>query len=73
MWLSLGNATYFSKAEDGPLPKAKQDDFEDDYGPVTLNPSVNSCIVLKAFQVKCCHIYHGKCRLTSRDVFADLG
>lgn len=49
MWLSLGNATYCSKGEYGPLPKAKQDYFEDDYGPVTLNPSGYSCIVLKAF------------------------
>lgn len=73
MRLSLGNTTYCSKGDDGPLPKAKQDDFEDDYGPVTLNPSGNSCIVLKAFQVKCYHIYHGKCRVSSRDVFADLG
>lgn len=37
-WLSLGSNTYCSKGEDGPLPKAEQDDFEDDYGPVTLNP-----------------------------------
>lgn len=73
MRLSLGNTTYCSKGDDGPLPKAKEDDFEDDYGPVTLNPSGNSYIVLKAFQVKCCHIYHGKCRVSSRDVLADLG
>lgn len=73
MWLSLGNATYCSEGEDGSLPKAKQDDFEDDYGPATLNPSKNSCIALKAFQVKSCHIYHGTCRPSPRDVFADLG
>lgn len=49
MWLSLGNTIYCSEGEDGSLPKAKQDDLEDDYGPATLNPSGNSCIVLKAF------------------------
>lgn len=70
---SLGNTICCSKGEDGPLPKEKQDDFECDYSPVTANPSGNNCIVLKAFQVKCFHIYHGKCRVSSGYLFADLG
>ena len=70
---SLGNSICCSKGEEGPLPKEKQDGFECDYSPITVNPSGNNCIILKAFQVKHFHIYHGKCRVSSRYLFTDLG